>query len=244
MSIQLLTKQVFDERFPDNAGAHNSIFRGKHLGDSLTSAQQTAISSGTFEDLYIGDYWTIGGINYRIAAFNYYRNTGDTLVPGNHVTIVPDESFYNHVMNDTNITDGGYTGSKMYTEGLNSARTIVQNAFGSHLLTIRRYLSNAVTGGESTGGAWFDSDIELMNEIMVYGARVNGSAVRGLFDIGTEKSQLPLFALNPQSINTRYHYWLRDVHSAAHFAYADSLGFAYSLGASGSSGVRPAFSIS
>ena len=244
MSIQLLTKQVFDERFPDNAGAHNSIFRGKHLGDSLTSAQQTAISSGTFEDLYIGDYWVINGFTWRIAAINYYRNTGDTLVPGNHLTLVSDESLYNHVMNDTNITGGGYTGSKMYTVGLDQARSIVQNAFGSHLLTIRRYLSNAVTDGESTGGAWFDSDVELMNEIMLYGARVNGSAVRGLYDIGIEKSQLPLFALNPQSINTRYSCWLRDVHSAATFAAAGNAGDASNSSASNSLGVRPAFSIS
>ena len=59
-------------------------------------------------------------------------------------------------------------------------------------------------------GAWVDSTVDLMNEIMVYGSVVNGAATYGLYNIGTEKSQLPLFALNPQSINTRYTYWLRD----------------------------------
>ena len=62
----------YASKFPNNAGAHNSIYRGKYLGSSVTAEQYTAISSGTFEDLYIGDYWTIGGVNYRIAAFNYY----------------------------------------------------------------------------------------------------------------------------------------------------------------------------
>src|SRR5690554_4023945 len=100
----------------NNAGFHNSIYRGKYLGSTVTTEQYTAISSGTFTDLYIGDYWTINGINWRIAAFNYYRNTGDSLIPGNHIVVVPDQSLYSHVMNDTNTTEGGYTGSKMYTQ--------------------------------------------------------------------------------------------------------------------------------
>ena len=230
--------------FTGNADAKNSIYRGKYLGNTVTAEQYTAISSGTFTDLYIGDYWTIGGVNWRIAAFNYYRNTGDTSVPGNHITIVPDTQLYTHVMNDTNITTGGYTGSKMYTEGLEQAKTTIRGIFGTHLLNIRRYLSNAVTDGASSGGAWFDSDIELMNEIMVYGSRVNGSAIRGLYDIGTEKSQLPLFALNPRMINIRQTYWLRDVVSASLFARVGNTGDARYGDASNARGVRPAFSIS
>lgn len=45
----------------DNAGAHNAIYRGKNLGSAVTAAQWAAIDAGTFEDLFIGDYWTIGG---------------------------------------------------------------------------------------------------------------------------------------------------------------------------------------
>ena len=237
-------KADYASLFLTNADAKNSIYRGKYLGNTVTEKQYADISNGTFEDMYIGDYWTMGGINWRIAAFNYYRNTGDTLVPGNHITIVPDTQLYTHAMNDTNITTGGYTGSKMYTVGLEQAKTTIRGIFGTHLLNIRRYLSNAATDGASSGGAWFDSDIELMNEIMVYGSRVNGSTIRGLYDIGTEKSQLPLFALNPRMINTRQSYWLRDVNSAAHFAYVDGSSFADYSNASNAYGVRPAFSIS
>jgi hypothetical protein len=242
--IKLLTDAVFQDRFPDNAGAHNSIFRGKYLGDTYTSAQQAAVAAGTFEDLYIGDYWTIGGINYRIAAFNYYRNTGDMLVPGNHITLVPDTVLYDAQINPTNTTAGGYSGSGMVATGLDAARATIQAAFGLNLLTIRRYLSNAVTGDEASGGAWFDSDIELMNEGMVYGSVINGKADLGLRNVGTEKSRLPLFALNPQSINIRDSYWLRDVVSATAFALVNSNGNARDGLASDSYGVRPAFSIS
>ena len=231
----------FASLFPDNAGAHNSIFRGKNLG---STPDYTNITNGSFKDMYIGDYWAINGINWRIAAFNYYRNTGDTLAPGNHVVIVPDTSLYSHVMNDTNTTDGGYTGSKMYTEGLEQAKTIINNAFSGHVVTFRAYLCNAVSNGEASGGAWFDSTVDLMNEIMVYGSVVNGAATYGLYNIGTEKSQLPLFALNPQSINTRYSYWLRDVASASYFAFVSHSGIAYRDPASYSHAVRPRFLIS
>ena len=137
----------------DNAGFHNSIFRGNNLGASVTTEQYTAISSGTFTDLYIGDYWTISGVNWRIAAFNYYRNTGDSLVPGNHITLVPDTQLYNHVMNDTNITTGGYTGSKMYLEGLEQAKTTIRGIFGTHLVKHRQVHSNATVDGKASGWA-------------------------------------------------------------------------------------------
>ena len=39
-----------------NAGFHNSIYRGKNLGTSVSSAQYAEISAGTFKDLFIGDY--------------------------------------------------------------------------------------------------------------------------------------------------------------------------------------------
>jgi hypothetical protein len=233
--------------FLTNADAKNSIYRGKYLGNAVTAAQYTAISSGTFTDLYIGDYWTIGGVNWRIAAFNYYRNTGDTNVSGNHITIVPDTQLYTHVMNDTNTTTGGYIGSKMYTEGLEQAKTIIRGIFGAHLVKHRQILSNATVDGKASGWAWLDSEVELMNEIMVYGASVFGAGNLGGgsgHNIGVGKSQLPLFRLNPRMINTRQNYWLRDVVSASHFALVGSLGYATSRGAGDALGVRPAFSIS
>ena len=41
-----------------NGVNHNMIYRGNNLGASLTDAQHTALSSGNFTDLYLGDYWT------------------------------------------------------------------------------------------------------------------------------------------------------------------------------------------
>ena len=231
----------------NNAGAHNAIYRGKNLGTSVTAAQYAAISAGTFEDLYIGDYWVINGVNWRIAAFDYYLNCGDTSCTKHHVVIVPDTCLYNHVMNDTNITTGGYVGSKMYTEGLEQAKTTIKAAFSGHVLSHRVYLTNAVTDGHPFAGAWCDSEVDLMNEQMVYGGAIfmpiaNGSAVYANYRV--EKSQLPLFAHEPSRICNRNTWWLRDVVTASLFADVSYSGYATYSYASYSYGVRPAFCIS
>lgn len=229
------------------AGAHNAIYRGKYLGASVTAEQYATIKAGTFDDLYIGDYWTISGVNYRIAAFDYYYKTGDTSCETHHVTVVPDTQLYTHCMNDTNITTGAYVGSKMYTEGLTQAKTTINTAFGeAHILNHRQYLQNAVTDGYASGGSWYDSTVELMTEQNVYGGKVfgncqNGTALPNSYTV--DKSQYPLFAFRPDLISNRQWFWLRDVVSAADFARVDSYGFATYTNASGAYGVRPAFSI-
>lgn len=231
----------------NNAGAHNAIYRGKSLGSSVTSAQYSSISAGTFDDMYIGDYWTIGGVNYRIAAFDYYLNCGDTSCTKHHVVLVPDTCLYNHVMNDTNITTGAYVGSKMYTEGLEQAKTTIKAAFSGHVLSKRIYLSNATANGRASAGAWCDSEVDLMCEHMVYGNGVfspvsDGTTVPNNYRV--EKSQLPLFQHEPSRICNRASWWLRDVISASAFAFVGGYGDAACSDASGSYGVRPAFCIS
>lgn len=229
------------------AGAHNAIYRGKPLGTAVSDAQWAAIKDGTFEDMYIGDYWTIDGVVYRIAAFDFYLTTGDTACSAHHVTLVPDANMYTHVMNDTKITTGAYVGSKMYTEGLNEAKTTINSAFGeAHILNHRQYLQNAVTDGYASGGSWYDSTVELMTEQNVYGGKVFGNQLSGTAlpnSYTVDKSQYPLFTFRPDMISNRAWFWLRDVVSASRFARVTNYGLADSGNASSAYGVRPAFSI-
>ena len=233
----------------NNAGAHNAIYRGKNLGTSVTTAQYNAIKAGTFDDLYIGDYWVINGKTWRIAAFDYYLHCGDgdTECTTHHAVIVPDECLYNAQMNTTNDTTGGYVAVK--TRGvLTDAETAIKAAFGtSHILSHRVYLTNAVANGKPSGGAWVDTICDLMNEEMVYGTGIfrptsDGSTVPSNYRV--EKSQLPLFAHEPSRIINRANYWLRDVVTAAYFASVHYYGDADYTTASNSIGVRPAFCIS
>lgn len=231
----------------DNAGAHNSIYRGKNLGTTVTEEQWEAISSGTFTDLYIGDYWVIGGVNWRIAAFDYYLNCGDTSFTKHHAVIVPDTCLYSAQMNTTNVTTGAYKGSAMYTANLTQAKSTINSAFGSsHVLSHRIYLSNATSNGRASAGEWTDSTVDLMCEHMVYGSGIfspvsDGSNVPNNYRV--EKGQLPLFALEPSRICNRDTWWLRDVITAATFADVNSYGGAAYDYAFGSHGVRPAFCI-
>lgn len=241
----------------NNAGAHNAIYRGKSLGSTVTTAQYAAIKAGTFDDLYIGDYWTIGGVNYRIAAFDYYLNSGDTSCTTHHVVIVPDTCLYNAQMHNTssggyeggaaNTTTGGYVGSDMYKSNLEQAKTTIKSAFSGHVLKHRIYLTNAVANGRASGGAWCDSEVDLMCEQMVYGSGIfspvsDGSNVPANYRV--EKSQLPLFQHEPSRICNRATWWLRDVITASDFARVTNAGHAHYYGASNSLGVRPAFCIS
>ena len=241
----------------NNAGAHNAIYRGKSLGSTVTTAQYAAIKAGTFDDLYIGDYWTISGVNYRIAAFDYYLNSGDTNCTTHHVVIVPDTCLYNAQMHNTssggwesgaaNTTAGGYVGSDMYKSNLEQAKTTIKSAFSGHVLKHRIYLTNAVANGRASGGAWCDSEVDLMCEQMVYGSGIfspvsDGSNVPANYRV--EKSQLPLFQHEPSRICNRATWWLRDVITASYFAIVGDSGHATYRNASTSCGVRPAFCIS
>lgn len=228
----------------DGAAAHNCIYRGKNLGTSVTAEQYAAISSGKFTDLYIGDYWVIKGVTYRIAAFDYYYNCGDTNFTKHHVVIVPDTSLYKAQMNTSNVTTGGYTGSAMYKSNLAQAKTTIKAAFGSaHVLTKRELLTNAVNGNTPSGWAWFDSDVELMNEVQAYGSVAWGAHDGNGYNVASGDGQFPLFMFDRTKLHNREDYWLRDVASAAYFSYVSYGGRANSDDASYSLGVRPAFCI-
>lgn len=225
-----------------------NIFRGKNLGTALTTAQKAQIRAGTFKGFFIGDYWSIGDRIWRIVDINYWLNSGDTSCTTPHLVIMPDAALYNAKMNETNITTGGYVGSLMYTANLANAKTLVNSAFGStNILTHREYLTNAVTNGYPSAGAWYDSTVELPNEIMMYGSLVftpagDGSFVPNRYTI--DKTQLALMKMYPRFINPgRYWYWLRDVVSSAFFAGVGSFGAANCYSASDSAGVRPVFGL-
>jgi hypothetical protein len=223
------------------------LFRGKNLGTALTAVQKAAIKDGSFKGMFLGDYWSIGGRIWRIVDMDYWYNCGDTAFTSHHLVIMPDEALYNAQMNTTNVTTGGYVGSAMYKSNLANAKTIVNAAFQGSVLTHREYLCNAVANGRPSGGAWFDSSIELPNEPMMYGhphfsPTSDGSTVPSIYTIS--KTQLALFMVCPRFIvNRSYNQWLRDVVSSANFACVSNDGGASYYYASDSFGVRPVFPV-
>ena len=226
---------------------HNAYPRCKYLGTTITDAQNTAIKNRTYDDLFIGDYWTINGVNWRIVAIDYYFNVGDTNFDKGNIIVMPDTVLYSAQMNKTNTTSGAYAGSLMRTQNLNNARTIARNTFGSHLANHRIVLTNSVDASGPNSWTWYDSDgVELPNEVQIYGTRVWGSALKG-YDVATQKQQFPLMALAPQFVNTRQAYWLQDISSrsvSSNCALVNINGNADYGNASFSFGVRPSVTLS
>jgi hypothetical protein len=222
------------------AGFHSNIYRGKYLGDTYTDAQKEAIADGSFDDLFVGDYWTINGVNWRIADFDYYYKVGNSPFTKHHVIIVPDTILYNAKMNSTNITTGAYTGSEMYTTNLDNARTMFDSAFGSSFIPSHKGMySNAVSGNTPSGWTWRDMRVELMSEEQVYGHAIWGAGSQNGYDIGTQKTQFKLFVLDQTKINIRQAYWLANVRSSTTFSYITYSGYSDYDVASSSYGVRP-----
>ena len=239
-----------------NAGAHNAIYRGKDITDLFydgTLSKQ--IAAGTFDDIFVGDY-IIGKTSkrkYLVADINYRLHMGDTECTKPHILMIPEKIMGTAMMNDTHVTTGAYVGSKMYTTNLTPFKTIIKNDFGAgHILKHRNHLQNAVTNNYESGGTWYDSEIELMNECMVYGSNIWHNILCGTnfpnnYEI--DNSQLSLFRLRHDLIiarndaGDRWWYWLRNVVSSSNFAYVSNDGSANTSGAANSGGVRPAFLI-
>ena len=237
VALQSLTKMLT----ASGASRANSFIYEYDLGTSFTAEQSADITAGTFDKVRTGGYWTINGHKYWAGHADYRLHCGDTELTKHHMLVFPDKSFYNHVMNSTNVTTGAYYGSNMVSNGLTQALATVKADFGeSHVLTYRNMLANAVSNGASSGWSWYDRQIDLMNQAMVYGHVAwagNG------YDVGCDKSQIALFQARPDLIVNRENWWLRDVQSSPNFCLVNTYGHAACWGASNVVGVRPAFLI-
>ncbi len=240
----------------DQGAIRNGYYRGQSLGDTYTDAQKLAVSSGTFDDMFIGDYWEIDGIKWRIAAFDYYMGTGDDNedvpnVIAHHVTIVPDTALASTYMKYSGSATGGYVNSYVYTTKLPSLLIDIKTRFGDeHVLTHRSYLCNAAasSGGYQSGGAWYTRQIDIMSEAMAYGKIMSVMKSSNTVPIyyTVDHSVLPLFRLNKSMIHSgveRQSAWLRDVTNTVQFALISGYGNAATAVASISYGIRPVFSL-
>lgn len=217
------------------------------LGTSYTEELKADISSGKFEKAVVGGYLTINGHVYYLAHPDYWLHTGNPECTTHHMLVVPAGNIGTGKMNDTNITTGAYAGSDMKTgnnsnTALATARAQIIADFGaSNILTHRELFANTVTDGITSDWAWVNSDIDLMNEVMVYGCNVWASSPG--YETGIDKCQIKLFQERPDLITTRASYWLRSVVSASYFAVARDYGHGGNHAASNVVGVRPAFAI-
>lgn len=247
-----------------NAGFHNSIYREKNITSYLMDGSLwTRISSGKFDDLFVGDYFYVMLNNtqtlMRIAGFDIFMKFGQTEMKTHHAVIIPDSGLENAVMNDDYTTEGGYVGSKMYTTTLPKWVGYLESAIdAAHVLSTSEYLTSKVDAntknvmrpnlsGASNACTFKTQKANLLSETEVYGYMSYSSSgyENGMANYG----QFPLFRLNSQKIicltssGTRDYYWLRNVASSGYFCNCRGIGSAYSDYASSAYAVRPRFVI-
>lgn len=252
-------EKLDDVIFAD-AQSHNGIYRGKLL-DIDNEELSRRVRNG-FEDLYLGDYITRSitttlpngtvkteNVSLMIAAFNYYYNTGDTALTTPHIILIPrNQGFATTAkMNEPNTTEGGYLNSYMHQTVLPCYAASLKTALNNHVLSYRTWLTKTVNtstpsmaGAGMTGAAnaaeWATVDLQLMNEVQVYGTTVWSSSA---YDVGTDNRKLPVFDFIIPVQFDRTSFWLRSVVSSTSFAHCSAYGYATYYPAYGASYVRP-----
>ena len=254
----------------DTETMHNNIYRGADLlsAGHFSSINDiiTAIADGDFEDIFVGDYfsasYTVDGeqksTNFRIAGINYFKAAvNEWGVHTNHVCIVPD-CLGTSNMNDTNVTTGGYIGSKMYTTVLPKYYAALAGSAGTpffgHIKAMKESLVNGVDNTHQAGGGvvgwmgaatgWADTaniSLCLLSELEIYGTRNFGTAGDNI----KNAAQLPMFRLNPNTITVwgTQSTWLRSVGGSAVFCRAGGTLPASVSYASGVYAVRRRFAV-
>lgn len=180
----------------DKATAHCSIFRGKNLGTSISAEQQAAIADGSFTDIWVGDYWEIDGVKWRVVDLDYFYNVnaGDGFITHHHAVLMPDCPIavcrnydWREIQTPAQVGPTGYavSGGQIWSCLTSSAETY-QPAYVYHYalisgekLTVRDYivnrfgdLLNAFTVYEHTASyskAWKTTYVALPNEIILTG---------------------------------------------------------------------------
>lgn len=212
------TSRLLDINY-DPAVMHRNTFRGKNLGTSITAAQKLAIANNTLDDLYVGDYWTLGGKKWRIVDFNYFYNVGNGAGSAagtcttRHAVVMPDEGFVKVTWNADGSTTRGYVGSTF--DKANSAQVATINAlFGTaNILQVPHHLVNATnTDGRVTGSSWYGSRHQPPTQIQMFGHSAAWDP-GGFIDVGR---QFALFRIAPEYIVASgpsgiKSCWLRDV---------------------------------
>lgn len=166
------------DRAVEPASMRRNVFRGKFIGTSYTAAQQEAVSSGSFEDLYLGDYWTINDMNWRIVDFDYYYNVGYKRIRTHHVVVMPDNVLRSGAMNNDffKANAGAYFGSDMRTQHLPPMLTAVSAAFpNDRIMDMSLWLNSSMMQAPQgtvpgPSGVYVDTKLELPSQIMIFGS--------------------------------------------------------------------------
>lgn len=211
------------------------IIRNKNIGSTFTTEQINEISIGRFRDMFVGDYWEINNIRWRIVDIDYWYGTGPTVNNAcltHHLVIMPDCILFENPDSPSGTSNpsivGGYYGSRIRTVVQGSIKNqIIQSIPENMILTRTGLCTNSVTeAGVPAGCIETQLSIEVPNAESIFGydtliAHTNFKDVSNYAD--GDSVQFSLFSNAPKNIITSHYgddgtygfqmanYWLRNM---------------------------------
>ncbi len=217
------------------------------------------ISSGKFDDIYVGDYFKGSSSEtiWLIADLDNYWNQGDKPLLEHHATIISSDSLESAPMNLTDTTETGYVKSLMVEETLSAILTnVLIPDFETHIIEYQNLLTRKIEStrlnqwyletGASSDFEWASRKLDLMSEVNVFGTTMASSS--SIYDVGIDSRQYAIFQLRPELVaqsleGKRYDYWLKAIATSKRFVYVAETGMSFFGNASAEVGVRPRFLI-
>lgn len=151
----------------DVISAHRNTFRGKNLGSKYTEEQKNSVKLGTFDDLYIGDYWENGGIKYRIADIDYWYKHGVSSID-HHLIIFPDVPLYESKMFSSGT--GGYA-SSLVKSNIKNAVSYFSAIFGSDSFFTEKTINETTKANSNYD---YSSSVQSTGVIVPFESQITG----------------------------------------------------------------------
>ena len=190
---------------------HRNIYRGVSLGDEITSAQEEAIRTGTFDGIFIGDYWeTLDGRAY-VADMDYWLGRGTN----KHHLIILCDGFNSNLsnvvvsaMNSSGTVEHGYRSTSIFSYIRSSPNIHGNDVIGNFPLYVSTAYDDVdtqtgVPNGTTNGAVSVCA--ELLTETMVFGEKINAIGNSGSNDFESVAPfcpQLSIFRLKPYACIT------------------------------------------
>lgn len=220
---------------------HKNVFRGKNLGEYITDEQLAAIQDGSFEDLYVGDYWVdVDSIKFYIADINYFYSIGDSkyvpILQKPHIVVMPDNPIDSQTFNPTETTSGGYSHCQLLNN-FGTSLNKFKNIFGENCVKFAElYSTGRNTDTKLATTSWFSVNIAIPNSIQALGYRPDFEIRE---PIQSSTRQFSLFRFNPNLFLNRNGFALRDIATIDRFSAIDYRGNIVEAYPTGSYGLCP-----
>lgn len=207
----IATEELVYALFNPLPEAHNMVFRGKALGSSISNLHRQGLSSGSFNDLWLGDYWTRNGVDYVVVGFNYWKNVTGVTAP--HAVVAT----------RTNITNAAFgsgmssmASAPIYSSTVPNLENTVKLVFGSNGLLTRpmKFVSGFDGQGYPSATVTRQVTLSLLTPNHIMGARGPVTVLNGITENGMysdNQAIMPGFAMDPGLRHAPGSTWLHGV---------------------------------